>query len=225
MITKRADERCCSVRRSRVVLTPRRWRQVRGVKSAQPGLDKTYPRATVANKPGHRGARRKPLKPLRAGTSGDSGVLVYSCAFYQYQVHTRPRVQRASGVPHDLLGRKIHQRLGRMARRGREIAFEIRVTSLRRQAAIQTPSFRGDAQHRTRNLEIPGLRLTAHPGMTAMDLLAEPVIAPIHVARFPPYGATSSTRRLSARPASEALEPIGASRPTPAVRSRGWAMR
>src|SRR6267142_7088447 len=28
---QRADERCCSVRRSRVVLTPRRWRQVRGV--------------------------------------------------------------------------------------------------------------------------------------------------------------------------------------------------
>src|SRR6266852_1982917 len=26
-----ADERCCCVRRSRVVLTPRRWRQVRGV--------------------------------------------------------------------------------------------------------------------------------------------------------------------------------------------------
>src|SRR5712672_2053195 len=50
-----ADERRCCVRRSRVVLTPRRWRQVRGVKSAQPGLDKTYPLATVANKPGHRG--------------------------------------------------------------------------------------------------------------------------------------------------------------------------
>jgi hypothetical protein len=74
---QRADERCCSVRRSRVVLTPRRWRQVRGVKSAQPGLDKTYPQATVAKQarsPGR--ARRKPLKPLRAGTSGDSGVLV-----------------------------------------------------------------------------------------------------------------------------------------------------
>ena len=28
------------------------------------------------------------------------------------------------------------------------------------------PSFRGDAKHRTRNLEIPGLRF-AHPGMTA----------------------------------------------------------
>ena len=50
-----ADERCCSVRRSRVVLTPRRWRQVRGVASAQPGLDKTYPWTTVANKPDHRG--------------------------------------------------------------------------------------------------------------------------------------------------------------------------
>src|SRR6266478_463607 len=73
---QRADERCCCVRRSRVVLTPRRWRQVRGVASAQPGLDKTFPQATVAKEPDHRGARRKPLKPLRAGTSGDSGVLV-----------------------------------------------------------------------------------------------------------------------------------------------------
>src|SRR6266700_5248633 len=52
---QRADERCCSVRRSRVVLTPRRWRQVRGVKSAQPGLDKTYPWATVAKEPDRRG--------------------------------------------------------------------------------------------------------------------------------------------------------------------------
>src|ERR1700709_2190616 len=29
------------------------------------------------------------------------------------------------------------------------------------------PSFQGDAKHRTRNLEIPGLVLTHHPGMTA----------------------------------------------------------
>src|SRR5882724_5293709 len=73
----RADERCCSVRRSRVVLTPRCWRQVRGVKSAQPGLDKTYPLGDggkQARSPGR--ARRKPLKPLRAGMPGDSGVLV-----------------------------------------------------------------------------------------------------------------------------------------------------
>src|SRR5712691_6361352 len=54
---QRADERCCCVRRSRVVLTPRCWRQVRGVKSALPGLDKTYPLTTGAKEPGHRGER------------------------------------------------------------------------------------------------------------------------------------------------------------------------
>src|ERR1700686_1897737 len=31
------------------------------------------------------------------------------------------------------------------------------------------PSFRGDAKHRTRNLEIPGLVLAHHPGMTKLD--------------------------------------------------------
>jgi hypothetical protein len=73
-------------------------------KSAQPGADIPYSRATVANKPGHRGARHKPLKPLRAGMPGDSGVLVYSCAYYHYKAHTRPRVQRAPGIPHALYG-------------------------------------------------------------------------------------------------------------------------
>jgi hypothetical protein len=34
-------------------------------------------------------------------------------------------VQRASGVPHALNGRKIHQRLGRIARRGRERVFAV----------------------------------------------------------------------------------------------------
>jgi hypothetical protein len=38
------------------------------------------------------------------------------------------------------------------------------------------------------------------------------------------HGATSSTRRFSARPASVALELAGASSPTPAVRSRGAPM-
>ena len=37
------------------------------------------------------------------------------------QVHTRPRVQRAPGIPHALKrGREINANLGRMARRGRE---------------------------------------------------------------------------------------------------------
>src|SRR5258705_855861 len=47
------------------------------VKSARPGADKPYPRDDgdkKARSPGR--ARRKPLKPLRAGMPGDSGVLV-----------------------------------------------------------------------------------------------------------------------------------------------------
>ena len=35
---QRADERCCSVRRSRVVLTPRRWRQVSRSRVGPTGL-------------------------------------------------------------------------------------------------------------------------------------------------------------------------------------------
>jgi hypothetical protein len=33
-------------------------------------------------------------------------------------------------------------------------------------------SFRGDAKRRTRNLEIPGLVLTYHPGMTILTVIA-----------------------------------------------------
>jgi len=97
-------------------------------------------------------------------------IPVYSLllvCFYHYQVHTRPRVQRASGVPHALFGRKIHQRLGRIARRGRE-----------RASANRTPSFRGEAKHRTRNLEIPRCAIAHlrsgpadHPGMTESGLI------------------------------------------------------
>src|SRR5713226_132663 len=49
-----ADERCCCVRRSRVVLTPRRWRQVRGGQVGPTGRRQNLnPLATVAKEPGH----------------------------------------------------------------------------------------------------------------------------------------------------------------------------
>src|SRR5260370_31062786 len=51
-----ADESASCGRRSRVVLTPRRWRQVGGSNSADDGGKR-------ARSPGR--ARRKPLKPLR----------------------------------------------------------------------------------------------------------------------------------------------------------------
>ena len=51
------------------------------------------------------------------------GTRCYSCAFYQCKLHTRPRVQRASGVPRALFGaREFMQGLGRIARRGRKRA-------------------------------------------------------------------------------------------------------
>ena len=62
--------------------------------------------------------------------SRDAGPGLRFAPFYHYQVHTRPRVQRASGVPHALFGRKINQRLGRIARRGRERVFGVEMSTL-----------------------------------------------------------------------------------------------
>ena len=71
--------RACG-RRSRVVLTPRRWRQaLRKAMSTLSGPTRRCPRGDgdkTARSPGR--ARRKPLKPLRAGMPGVSGVPVAS---------------------------------------------------------------------------------------------------------------------------------------------------
>jgi hypothetical protein len=73
---------------------------------------------TVAKEPGHRGARSKPLKPLRAGMPGCSGgpVVTNACVYYT------PRAAAgasAPGIPHALTGRKFHAELGRIAPRDR----------------------------------------------------------------------------------------------------------
>jgi len=96
---QRADERCLpAYGRSRVVLTPRRWRQVlRSRVGPNRGLrTRTYPQVMVANKPGSPGEARRGnrlIKPLRAGKCRViSGVLVcYSCAFLPIQSGTRGR--------------------------------------------------------------------------------------------------------------------------------------
>src|ERR1700730_3629349 len=123
---RRADERCCCGRQNRVVLTPRRWRQVRGVASAQPGLDKTYPLTTVAKEPGHRGARHKLLKPLRAGMPGGSGVLVVTRVRSTNTKCTRGRgCSGRPAFPTRSLGARVacKPRAHRAARRGR--TFEV----------------------------------------------------------------------------------------------------
>jgi hypothetical protein len=77
-------------RRSRVVLTPRRWCQV-GER------DFTCDGGKKARSPGR--ARNKLLKPSRREGRADPGepVVTHSCAFYT--LHARLRVQRAPGFP------------------------------------------------------------------------------------------------------------------------------
>jgi hypothetical protein len=64
---------------------------------------KRYPLMTVAKEPGHRGERDISRKTTRVRECrAFRCTRCYSCAFYQYKVHTRPRVQRAPGIPHAL---------------------------------------------------------------------------------------------------------------------------
>jgi hypothetical protein len=124
---RRTDERYCCVRRSRVVLTPRRWRQVRGCCVGPTGRGYNVgSRATVANKPGHRGERRNPLKPLRAGMPGDSGVLVVTrVPSITIIAHEAAGAAGIRHSPRPRLGREINQQLGRFAPREREAMFGI----------------------------------------------------------------------------------------------------
>ena len=85
------------VRRSRVVLTPRRWRQVPG-ELTLPGGDG----GKKARSPGR--ARRKPLKPLRREGRTASAEPVCSCAlFYVQLAHETAGAARTRLSPRPLL--------------------------------------------------------------------------------------------------------------------------
>jgi hypothetical protein len=70
-------------------------------------------------------------------------------------------VQRASGIPHALFGRKIINGSGASRGEGGNLCLDVIASAAKIQS--KTPSFRGDAKHRTRNLEIPGLVLRTIP--------------------------------------------------------------
>jgi hypothetical protein len=128
-------------RRSRVVLTPRRRRQVSGGNSADDG-DK---------KADHRGARRKPLKPLRAGMPGYSGatVVTNSCAFYT--LRTRLRVHWAPGIPRALVWAKRHVQLGRIVpREGGCVSAVFETAPRRSKPRIRHPEVRARRRERRR---------------------------------------------------------------------------
>jgi hypothetical protein len=121
-------------RRSRVVLTPRRWRQVPR-KQKLPGGDG----GKQARSPGR--ARNKLLKPLRAGMPGDPGatVVTTSCALY---LCTRdcgcnghpafPAPPWGSATPS--WGRRIHAQLGRIKPRERAAVSQTRILNEDRHA-------------------------------------------------------------------------------------------
>jgi hypothetical protein len=70
------------------------WRPDAGVKLAGSILP-----MTVARKPGHRGERGISRNPPRRECRIASAEPVCSCAFFCALLHTRPRVQRAPGIP------------------------------------------------------------------------------------------------------------------------------
>jgi hypothetical protein len=107
-----SDEGAIRGRRSRVVLTPRRRRQVSREDARDDGDKK-------ARSPGR--ARRKPLKPSRVGTPGESGGPVVTMLVCFLLSHARLRVQRAPGVPHALFGgQDVTQTPGACGLRDRE---------------------------------------------------------------------------------------------------------
>jgi len=95
------DERRWSGRRSRVVLTPRRRRQVGGKNLADDGDNQ-------ARSPGR--ARRKPLKPLRGGCRV-MPVWPWWLTRVFFTLHARLRAHRAPGIPCALWFRmgKVHR--------------------------------------------------------------------------------------------------------------------
>jgi hypothetical protein len=113
-----------------------------------------------ARSPGR--ARHKPLKPLRAGMPGDSGVPVASTPVLS-TLHRGLRVQRAPGIPHALHGGERFINASGASRRG-VVSARLYLAPLLRGA--QRPRRRHSGMvRRTRpqmrncasgNLEIPG---------------------------------------------------------------------
>src|SRR5258706_6006749 len=73
-----------------------------------------------ARSPGR--ARRKPLKPLRAGMPGDPGATVVTTRVLSTFAHEAAGAAGTRQSPRPLFsGRKIHAQLGRIAPRDREV--------------------------------------------------------------------------------------------------------
>src|SRR5208283_4181262 len=96
---------------SRVVLTPRRWRQVPG-KQASPGM-------TVARTPDHREEHEVNRKTIAQGMSDRLRCPVCSCAFFAQFAHETVgcSAHPAFPAPSDLRERKFLAKLGHIGPR------------------------------------------------------------------------------------------------------------
>src|SRR6266516_1733149 len=123
---------------------------------------------------------KETVKTIARGMPGDSGVTVVTMLVCFVLFRTRGcgcSERPAFPAPSTFFGRTVLARLGRIAPRDRERAFEICPRHCEERLVIHTPSFRDGALASTR----PGIsrfrvRANARPGMTAVNCFAEPVI-------------------------------------------------
>jgi hypothetical protein len=104
------DERAGSGRRSRVVLTPRRWRQAPG------SWERRWQESPVTGE-----SAEETVKTIARGMPAVSGVTCMLVCALNVILHTRPR--DASGARHSL--RPLSERAGRSEQNSREIRGEI----------------------------------------------------------------------------------------------------
>jgi hypothetical protein len=173
---RHADERCSRGRQNRVVLTPRRWRQVLRSCVGPTGLRQNLiRRRRWQNSPVTGRARHKLLKPLRAGMPGDSGVLVVTRVRSITTIaHEAAGAAGTRHSPRPPWGREIHAQLGRIAPRGREVMFGIGADTVIPGRCQRVRAKRGPMTGSGSNPESrdSGSGPADHPGMTAMGLLA-----------------------------------------------------
>src|SRR5260370_25578166 len=109
------DEGVSCGRRSRVVLTPRRWCQVRAKERGR----------RWQKKPGRRGERDISRKTIARGMPGDSGVTVVTMlACFLHYTRGCGRIERpVFPAPSDWRVRKFPANLGPIQPRGREVVY------------------------------------------------------------------------------------------------------
>ena len=107
----------CRVRRSRVVLTPRCWRQVLRRCANPTGSGVPYSQTTVTTKPGRRGEREISRKTIACG---NAGFFRWTCGDYARVfvfIHTRGCGcigRPAFPTPSLFSGRTLHAQLGQI---------------------------------------------------------------------------------------------------------------